>query len=94
MDYDKKAIEERGCMVTTDTSNIPQLETIKQIREYYKMSQIEFAIYLNVPRRTVENWESPKRTPPKDYIIELIKYKFAHDPVINNRLYSYYARLK
>ena len=94
MDYDKKIIEERGCMVTTDAPNVPELKTIKEIREYYRMSQKEFSDYLNVPLRTIENWESSKRKPPKEYLIELIRYKITNDPVINSRLYSYYSRLK
>lgn len=48
--------------------------TIKEMRASTKMTQKAFAEYLNIPLRTIENWESGQRTPP-EYVIELIKYK-------------------
>lgn len=47
---------------------------IKEIRLKTNMTQREFAEYLNIPQRTIENWEGGQRTPP-EYVIELIKYK-------------------
>lgn len=47
---------------------------IKQLRLQTRMSQQEFGDYFNIPKRTIENWEGEKRTPP-DYVVELIKYK-------------------
>lgn len=48
--------------------------SIKKLRTITGMTQLEFANYFNIPKRTIENWESEKRTPPI-YIIELIAYK-------------------
>ena len=39
-----------------------------------RMTQREFAEYFNIPKRTIENWEGEKRTPPP-YVVELIEYK-------------------
>lgn len=47
---------------------------IKKLRLKIGMSQRKFAKYFNIPKRTIENWESGQRTPP-EYVVELIKYK-------------------
>lgn len=48
--------------------------TIKNIRLRANMTQKEFAEYFGISQRTIENWDSGRRTPP-DYVVELIKYK-------------------
>lgn len=47
---------------------------LKKIREKTGMTQKEFGEYLDIPQRTIENWEGGKRTPP-EYVINLINYK-------------------
>lgn len=47
---------------------------IKEIRKKTGLSQIKFAKLLNIPVRTIEEWEAERRK-PKNYIIELIEYK-------------------
>jgi len=47
---------------------------LKKIREQTRMTQKAFADYFNIPVRTLQDWESKKRTPPP-YVVELIKYK-------------------
>lgn len=48
--------------------------TIKELRQATKMTQKAFAEYLNIPKRTIEEWEAERRTPPQ-YVTELIEYK-------------------
>lgn len=48
--------------------------SIKEMRASTKMTQKAFAKYLNIPVRTLQDWEAEKRTPP-EYVVELIKYK-------------------
>lgn len=48
--------------------------TIKEIRQLIDMTQKEFGEYLNIPIRTLEDWERGVRNPPI-YVIELINYK-------------------
>lgn len=48
--------------------------TIKEIRTKANMTQKEFAKYFGISQRTIENWDSGRRTPP-EYVVELIKYK-------------------
>ena len=48
--------------------------TVKELREQSRMTQAEFSKYLNIPIRTIQEWEQGRRTPPV-YVVELIKYK-------------------
>ena len=47
---------------------------IKDARNKLHMSQNEFAKFLNMPKRTLEDWESKKSNPPK-YVISIILEK-------------------
>lgn len=55
--------------------------TIKEMRTKSGMTQKAFSEYLNIPKRTIENWESGRRKTP-DYVIELIEYKLIHERVL------------
>lgn len=55
--------------------------TIKELRTLTGMSQQKFSDYLHIPTRTIENWESEKRTPPV-YVVELIEYKLRNEKMI------------
>lgn len=52
--------------------------TIKELRTACGMTQKAFAEYLKIPKRTIEDWENERRTPP-EYIVELIEYKLRHE---------------
>lgn len=52
--------------------------TIKELRELTNLSQVAFAKKYNISRRTLEDWEYNKRTPPA-YIIELLEFKVKAD---------------
>lgn len=54
---------------------------IKELRLSTGMTQQEFADYFNIPKRTIENWESDKRNPPV-YVVELIEYKIEKEILI------------
>ena len=45
--------------------------TIKEIRKHTGLSQVKFAEYYNIPRRTIEAWESGNRE-PADYLVSLL----------------------
>ena len=47
---------------------------IKEIRKACGMTQVEMAKQLNIPLRTIENWDGGQRKPP-DYVLELIQYR-------------------
>lgn len=54
---------------------------IKEIRQSTGLSQAQFSAALNIPRRTLQDWEQGLRTCP-EYVAELIAYRVAHDPSI------------
>lgn len=46
--------------------------TIKELRSITGLSQQAFSDKYNIPKRSIENWESGKRTPP-EYVISLLE---------------------
>lgn len=46
--------------------------TIKELRSITGLSQQAFSDKYNIPKRSIENWESGKRTPP-EYVINLLE---------------------
>lgn len=57
------------------------MQTIKEIRLSTGLSQAQFCEALNIPKRTVQDWEQGKRQCP-EYVAELIAYRVANDPTI------------
>ena len=56
--------------------------TIKQLRATTGLSQAKFAKLLEIPTRTVEDWDSGRHKPPK-YVITLIKFYLDNQPKKN-----------
>ena len=56
---------------------------IKELRKKTGLSQKKFGEYLNIPQRTIENWESEKSSPP-EYVKKLIEEKLKNDGKIND----------
>ena len=53
--------------------------TIKQLRTTTGLSQAKFAKLLDIPTRTIEDWEGDRHKPPK-YVITLIKFYLDNQP--------------
>ncbi len=47
---------------------------IKELRASKKMTQKEFAIALNVSKRTVEEWESGRVRPGRRSLMDLVEF--------------------
>ncbi len=66
---------------------------IKEIRAEYKITQQELSDITNIPKRTIENWESGKRKPSpwvENLVDSYIKqYPKNKDGIITNRLGVY-----
>ena len=45
--------------------------TVKGIRERTGLSQARFEERYHIPKRTIEDWETERRTPPV-YVVELL----------------------
>ena len=56
---------------------------IKEIRKSTGMSQAKFSEALNIPKRSLEKWETGERNCPV-YVVELIAYRVQHDPIFKN----------
>lgn len=52
--------------------------TIKEMRKHLNVSRAEFSRRYNIPIRTLEDWESEKRTPP-EYVISLLERAVIED---------------
>ena len=59
----------------------PALSTIQSLREKSGLSRSVFANYLNIPYRTLQDWELGNRQAPQ-YLIELIEYKLKGENII------------
>lgn len=57
------------------------MQSIKDIRSSTGLSQSQFSAALNIPKRTIEDWEQGKRKCP-EYVAELIEYRIVNDPTI------------
>lgn len=58
---------------------------IKDARSMLKMTQAEYAEFIGVPKRTLEDWESQKSN-PKPYVLEMIMEKsFARFEIENEK---------
>ena len=55
--------------------------SIKTLRILTNMTQKQFAEFLEIPKRTIEDWECERRKPPK-YIVDLIEYKLKNENLI------------
>lgn len=55
--------------------------TIKELRTISGMTQQAFSDYLQIPKRSIENWEGNKSEPPQ-YLISLIEYKLKNEGLI------------
>lgn len=45
--------------------------TVKEVRKRTGLSQAKFGEKYNIPKRTIEDWETEKRIPPV-YVVELL----------------------
>jgi len=51
--------------------------TIKEMRNYLGLTQEAFARRYNIPKRTIQNWESGKRKAPP-YVMEMLEKAVEH----------------
>lgn len=56
--------------------------TIKELRTASGMTQQAFSDYFGIPKRTLEDWEGERRTPP-EYLVKLVEYKLKHEGLIS-----------
>lgn len=52
---------------------IKQINILTKTREQLRMNRTEFSHYMQIPLRTLEEWEAGRRQMP-DYVLRLITY--------------------
>ena len=55
------------------------MTTIKELRTATGLSQAKFAKLLDIPTRTIEDWEGGRHKPP-DYVVKLIDFYLKNQP--------------
>ena len=50
-----------------------QINTLKEVRRELGMNRTEFSRYMDIPIRTLEEWEAGRRLAP-EYVLRLIAY--------------------
>ena len=63
-----------------DKQQLSCANELKLMREQVGFSMRDLAIFLGIPKRTLENWEYGISAPPQ-YVIDLIIYKVQHELV-------------
>ena len=58
---------------------------VKELRMLSGLSQQAFSDKYKIPKRSIENWESGKRTPP-EYVISLLERAVKEDIKKNRRI--------
>lgn len=58
--------------------NVDIAKRIKALRESVGENRSDFSKHTGIPVRTIEDWESGRRTPPK-YIPRLIAYQLEYE---------------
>jgi DNA-binding transcriptional regulator YiaG len=53
--------------------------TIKELRTSTGLSQAKFAKLLDIPTRTIEDWEGKRHKPP-NYVVMLIQFYLENQP--------------
>lgn len=46
--------------------------TVKELRTFAGLTQQQFSDFYEIPKRSIENWESGQRTPPP-YLLKLLE---------------------
>lgn len=61
-----------------------QIDTMKRLRKEAGMNRREFSEYMNIPLRTLEEWEAGRRKMP-DYVLRLIAYHVRMEQFLNEK---------
>ena len=61
-----------------------QIRTLKGIRERLNMNRTQFSRYMDIPLRTLEEWEAGRRQMP-DYVLRLITYYVKAEQILRKK---------
>ena len=66
------------------TTDMDIAKKITELREETGENRKEFSAHTGIPVRTLEDWETGRRTPP-EYIPRLIEYQIRYEKLIKKR---------
>lgn len=61
-----------------------QIDTMRRIRKDAGMNRREFSEYMDIPLRTLEEWEAGRRKMP-DYVLRLIAYQIRMEKFLSEK---------
>ncbi len=61
-----------------------QIDTMKRLRKEIGMNRREFSEYMDIPLRTLEEWEAGRRKMP-DYVLRLIAYQIKMERFLDEK---------
>ena len=61
-----------------------QIDMMKKLRQEVGMNRREFSEHMDIPLRTLEEWEAGRRKMP-DYLLRLIAYKIRMERVLGEK---------
>lgn len=61
-----------------------QIETLKNIRADLGLNRKQFSEYMDIPLRTLEEWEAGRRKMP-DYVLRLILYYSKMEKILEDK---------
>ncbi|WP_022750493.1 helix-turn-helix domain-containing protein [Lachnobacterium bovis] len=61
-----------------------QIETLKNIRADLGLNRKQFSEYMDIPIRTLEEWEAGRRKMP-DYVLRLILYYSKMEKILDEK---------
>lgn len=73
--------DETAKEIAAASEKINLVVPFKKMRKHAGLRISKISKYLNIPRRSIENWEAEIRLPP-DYVLELIEYKLKNEGLI------------
>lgn len=50
---------------------------MKELRKEFGLTQAKLSEITGIPKRSIENWDSGIRKPPK-YVVDLVRFKLEH----------------
>ena len=65
-------------------SSVNIAKKIRELRESVGENRTEFSKHIGIPVRTIEDWESGRRTPP-EYIPRLLAYQLKYEEIVNRQ---------
>ena len=61
-----------------------QIDMMKKLRQEAGMNRREFSEYMDIPLRTLEEWEAGRRKMP-DYLLRLIAYQIRMERLLDEK---------